>query len=122
MNCYNHPDKVAVGLCHACYKAGCYECATDRYMFSCNKTECIEISSNIRNILKNNPSNIGASNKIIQDANVLGLMIGVFLLAIGVIFCLYSEYIFGFTFIAFGSALSILKAFNMSSKKRKLNH
>lgn len=122
MNCYNHPEKVAVGLCHACYKAACYDCATDRYMFSCNKTECIEISSNIINILKNSPKNIGASNKIIQDANILGLIIAMFLMTIGVTFCLSDEYTFGLTFIAFGSALTALKILNMVSKKRKLDH
>ena len=27
MNCFNHPDKPAVGLCKNCYKGLCAECA-----------------------------------------------------------------------------------------------
>lgn len=29
MNCFNHPDKVAIGICKACGKGLCSECVTD---------------------------------------------------------------------------------------------
>ncbi|MDH5180304.1 MAG: hypothetical protein OEZ39_13425 [Gammaproteobacteria bacterium] len=29
MNCFNHPDKPAIGTCKACSKGLCMECATD---------------------------------------------------------------------------------------------
>lgn len=56
-------------------------------------------------------SNIGASNKIIQGAKV-----------VGIVFCLSSEFIFGITFVAFGSVMAAMNILNMISKNRKLNH
>jgi hypothetical protein len=29
MNCFNHPDKAAVGTCKACHKGICPDCAAD---------------------------------------------------------------------------------------------
>lgn len=81
MNCFNHPDKPAVGFCKSCCKGLCADCAaTLPNGLACRNT-CEARVTRINQIIDNNERVISAANVQIRSS-------GIFVLLLGVIFCL----------------------------------
>ncbi len=79
MNCYNHPEKPAVGLCKSCYKGLCVECAaTLPNGLACRQT-CEERVALINKIIENNQKVVFAANAQVRTSAIFSLVLGVVL-------------------------------------------
>lgn len=46
MKCFNHPSAEAIGICRACSKGLCHECAADLgYGLACKNTHVAEVEN-----------------------------------------------------------------------------
>lgn len=82
MNCFNHPNKVAIGFCKSCCKGLCADCAaTLPNGLSCRNT-CEDRVTLINQIIDNN-------QKVISAANIQVRSSGIFILLLGFVFCLF---------------------------------
>lgn len=120
MNCYHHPEKSAIGLCPGCYKAACFECASEANIFSCNKAECIQFASSLKALRLDSEKNLYASSRIIKDSNIFGLLSGLFFAALGGVFYMMETPEFAILFAGFGALTCAFQIFLLFSKKRKL--
>lgn len=82
MNCFNHPGQPAVGCCKSCGKGLCADCAAALPNGLACRHACEERVALINQIIDNN-------QKIIMAANVQVRSSGLFILLIGVAFCLF---------------------------------
>lgn len=90
MNCYNHPDRLAVGICKNCQKGLCRECAVDVGNGLACKDACEDEVRAINETLQRGKSAYQKTGKAYKrTAIIFGLVGGLFLL-------------FGIVFIAFG--------------------
>ena len=81
MNCFNHPDKAAIGFCKSCCKGLCADCAATLPNGLACRSACEDRVTLINRIIDNN-------QKVISAANVQVRSSGLFVLILGVIFCL----------------------------------
>ena len=82
MNCFNHPDKPAVGCCKSCFKGLCPDCAATLPNGLACRNACEDRVILIDQIIDNNQKIISAANKQIRSS-------GLFILLLGVGFCLF---------------------------------
>lgn len=101
MNCHNHLDRPAIGLCPACHKGNCPECGTHSEIFSCDKPACIAMANNIDHIVKNS---IKRTNTMIKKSYITEIILALFFIAIGYQFY-PKEIYFSLTFFGFGLIL-----------------
>ncbi len=82
MNCFNHPDKPAIGFCKSCCRGLCADCAaTVPNGLACRNT-CEDRVNFINQIIDNN-------QKVISAANVQVRSSGMFIFLLGIAFCLF---------------------------------
>ncbi len=107
MNCYYHPDIVAVGLCKHCSRALCNECAADQG----HGLACREIHENeVRKIDRLIQTNIKAdqeADKNMWISPLFKIVMGSVFVGFGAIYSqrprsFYFSIIFGLVFIVFG--------------------
>lgn len=96
MKCFNHTDKDSVGICKACSKGLCLECATDLgHGLACKGVHETEVE-NVNTVIS---KNIDA----IESAPKNALILPAFFLLFGLIFAGYGYFskqgITGFSFI-----------------------
>lgn len=82
MNCFNHPDRPAVGFCKSCCKGLCAECATALPNGLACRNACEDRVTLINQIIDNN-------QKVISAANVQVRSSGLFILLLGLAFALF---------------------------------
>jgi len=82
MNCFNHPDKSAVGICKSCCKGLCADCLTALPDGLACRNACESRVALINQIIDNN-------QKVISAANVQVRSSGLFILLLGLMFCLF---------------------------------
>ena len=82
MNCFNHPDRPAIGFCKSCCKGLCVDCAASLPNGLACVNACEERVNLINQIIDNN-------RKVISAANVQVRSAGMFALLLGVVFCLF---------------------------------
>ena len=82
MNCYNHPNKPAIGFCKSCCKGLCSDCATALPNGLACRNTCEDRVNLINQIIDNN-------QKVITAANVQVRSSGLFVLIMGIVFCLF---------------------------------
>ncbi len=82
MNCFNHTDRPALGLCRSCSKGLCRECLTEVPDGLACKNQCEERVNLINKIINNNQKMISAANVQVRSS-------GLFILALGILFCLF---------------------------------
>ena len=80
MNCFNHPDVPAVGICKACQKGLCMECAVDLGHGIACKSHQEEVGMLIT-IQADNKRALQNIEALIRD--VPGFFLGIFLILIG---------------------------------------
>jgi hypothetical protein len=121
MNCFNHPDVPAVGICKACQKGLCMECAIDLgHGIACkNHREDVEMLNTIQ----------ADSKRAIQNTEVLYRVITVFILGIAVVLGGFSSrptgindaiLIFGGTGICFLSAIYSISGHRYLDKEHRM--
>jgi len=84
MNCFKHADRPALGLCKSCGKGLCSECLVevpDGLACKC-KNQCEDRVNLINQIINNN-------QKVLSAANVQVKSSGIFILLLGILFCLF---------------------------------
>ncbi|MBM4149287.1 MAG: hypothetical protein FJ224_09605 [Lentisphaerae bacterium] len=82
MNCFNHPDKPAIGFCKSCCKGLCADCAATLPNGLACRNACEDRVTLINQIIDNN-------QKVISAANVQVRSSGLFILLLGAVFCLF---------------------------------
>ncbi len=110
MNCFNHDDVPAVGMCKSCGKGICRECLKEIPDGLACKGTCVDRSVMINRIIDNNQRMVSAANSQIKNGGWLTVAIGVFICAMGILLS-YGESFFpfglisgviGLTFLGFG--------------------
>ncbi|MCK5492994.1 MAG: hypothetical protein KAJ14_07785 [Candidatus Omnitrophica bacterium] len=82
MNCFYHPDKVAIGICKCCNKGLCQKCAVDLGKgLACKNKHETQVSE-IDMIIEKN-------SKIIKAAPKNSLIAPIFYLFMGIIFVIF---------------------------------
>jgi hypothetical protein len=81
MNCFNHPDKPAIGICKSCCKGLCLDCAATMPNGLACRNACEARVALINQMIDNN-------EKVISAANVQVRSSGIFMLLLGAVFCL----------------------------------
>ena len=76
MNCFNHPDRPAVGLCKSCCKGLCADCAATLPNGLACRSACEERVTLINRIVDNNEKIIASANTQIRSSGLLILLIG----------------------------------------------
>ena len=93
MNCFYHPEKVAIGTCKHCYKGLCSECATDlEHGLACKDKHEKEVENINMLIIKN--------TKVYKSAPKNTLIAPTFYLFLGLIFA-------GFGFFSSGGVTDL---------------
>ena len=82
MNCFNHPDRPAIGFCKSCCKGLCVDCAATLPNGLACRNACEVRVALINQIIDNN-------QKVISAANVQVRSSGMFILLLGALFCLF---------------------------------
>jgi hypothetical protein len=77
MNCYNHQDRPAVGLCKACYKALCAECMEVLpYGVAC-KGPCVERVRLLDRLLGASEQTMRATRYTLHLGSIISLFLGI---------------------------------------------
>lgn len=79
MNCYNHNDKAAIGICKHCNKGICMDCQCDTGEGIACIGECTENTKSINGLIHYNL-------KLSKTASNRMLFLGLFYLALGFLF------------------------------------
>ncbi len=85
MNCFNHKDKPAIGICKSCQKAVCSECAIDTGRGVACCTEC-EIEVDVINQILDKSKliySIGEKPKLLPTGIIMYLFFGIFFTGFG---------------------------------------
>ena len=81
MNCFYHPETVAVGLCKSCSRGICPDCATDIGTGLACKDKCEERAMKIDKLIDANEQALKVSNKQVGRNAYL-------FVAMGILFCI----------------------------------
>jgi hypothetical protein len=80
MNCFQHHERTAVGLCKHCARGLCSECATDEgYGLAC-KGRCEAEVKNVSQLLEKSKSAYRRNSAVYLRASALYGLMGLFLL------------------------------------------
>ena len=83
MNCFTHQDRAAVGICKACAKGLCAECAADLgHGLACKGQHEAEVEA-LDSIVKRNANMLTTSGKSLLIAPALYSFMGALFLLIG---------------------------------------
>ena len=85
MNCFYHPEKVAVGLCKSCGRGLCMECAADIHDGLACKGRCEERAIRINKIIDRNERVIVATNTQLRRGMIFSVIVGLLFVAFGVL-------------------------------------
>jgi hypothetical protein len=77
MNCFNHRDRPAIGLCKGCAKALCGDCLTELPNGLACKGSCEDRVNLINRIIDRNPHVIEAARRQVRYSGLLILLIGI---------------------------------------------
>ncbi len=82
MNCFNHPDRPAVGFCKSCCKGLCADCAAPLPNGLACRNACEERVALLNQIIANNQKTLAAANAQVRSS-------GLFILLLGAVFCFF---------------------------------
>jgi hypothetical protein len=77
MNCFNHRDTPAIGLCKSCAKAICGDCVSERTNGLACKGSCETRVDMINRILDSNPQAMRAVRSQVKTSGVISLVVGI---------------------------------------------
>ncbi len=77
MNCFNHRDVPAVGLCKSCLKGLCPDCAVEIVNGLACKGACEERASRINRAMDNNSEVINVARRQSQSSGKLSVLFGI---------------------------------------------
>jgi hypothetical protein len=77
MNCFNHRDVPAIGLCKSCLKALCGDCAAELVNGLACKGSCENRVNMINRIVDSNSQVMSAARRQGRTAGMLSLLLGI---------------------------------------------
>lgn len=77
MNCFNHRDKPAVGLCKSCAKALCGDCVAELTNGLACKGTCESRVNMINRMLDSNAKVMSAARHQVRTGGILSLFMGI---------------------------------------------
>jgi len=77
MNCFNHRDVPAIGLCKSCAKALCGECISERIHGLACKGSCESRVDMISGMLDSNSQVMRAARSQVKTSGVISVIIGI---------------------------------------------
>lgn len=77
MNCFNHTEVPAIGICKSCGKSLCSECLVELENGLACKNSCEERVKMINSILDSNSQAITATRKQIKTMGISGVIVGI---------------------------------------------
>ena len=101
MNCFNHRDRPAVGLCKSCGKALCGDCITELPNGVACKDSCEDRVSLINHIIDRNSQVLAAARRQVQRSSFFIMLIGAGLLILSIFALIQSERSFFSSFVGF---------------------
>ena len=85
MNCYNHRQIAAVGICKSCGKGLCPECVEEIPNGIACKATCVERARLINQIIDTNRQVLSAANIQIKSGTIFIIIMGILFCAFGII-------------------------------------
>lgn len=82
MNCFNHPDQAALGLCKSCGRGLCRDCISEVPDGLACKNRCEDRVNLINRIIDSNTKVLSAANVQIRSG-------AVFMIVMGALFCAF---------------------------------
>lgn len=117
MNCFNHPDKSAVGFCKSCCKGLCPDCAAEVENGLACRNACEDRVSLINRIIDHNEKIIGSANAQMRSSALLALIFGVLICAYGFLTLRTEEDAFNWFLVAMGLVFVIYGVLRLSKKR-----
>ncbi len=77
MNCFNHQDKPAIGLCKSCLKGLCKDCLTELHNGLACKGSCEDRVNMINQMINSNSQVVRAARRQQRTFGVLSLFMGI---------------------------------------------
>jgi hypothetical protein len=77
MNCFNHRDVPAIGLCKSCLKGLCGDCAAELVNGLACKGSCEERANMINRMVDSNSRIVGAARRQTQTSTMFSLLMGI---------------------------------------------
>ncbi|MFA4944966.1 MAG: hypothetical protein WC789_09735 [Lentisphaeria bacterium] len=125
MNCYNHPERPAVGFCKSCCKGLCGECAAELPNGLACRNACEGRVTLINQIIDSNQQILAAANRQVRSSGWFVLLLGLVLGLFGILpFALSRNpatlflVVIGLFFVAYGAARLLKKANYYSMAKQ----
>lgn len=113
MNCFNHQNQTAIGLCAGCYKGVCTDCCAYEKQLTCNNEACIQYSNKHHHIVST--ANLENGNQVIKRSYLTNLIMSLFFIVLGTFFFEYST-LLTCSFIGIGAFLFIYNFYNLITK------
>lgn len=76
MHCYRHPEKPAVGICRACNKGLCRDCAAELNFGLACRNSCEERVTLLNRIVDTSAGSIAAANSNLRSASGFLMLMG----------------------------------------------
>lgn len=77
MDCYNHSNVSAVGICKSCGRALCHDCIVEVEDGLACKSKCEAKVEIINKILNSNSKILGATKNRVKTAAISGIILGI---------------------------------------------
>lgn len=116
MNCFNHPDAPAVGICKSCCKGLCADCAGVVENGLACKNACEEKVRMINRMTDSSEKVLATANSRMRSYSVLYLVMGSMMLVVGIAPIFISGYTGGLALAAIGG---IMVAFSLLQRSKK---
>src|SRR5438046_1412006 len=121
MRCFEHPNVEAVGVCGACGKGLCRDCAAESGRILACKGKCEPETRRLRDLRDFSYAQANRTHTLMQRARAISTRSALFLIVMGIGFCIWPAtnhstlkdagvlYMMGALFLAFG-LLNLLSA------------
>jgi hypothetical protein len=84
MNCFNHNDSIAVGICKSCGKALCTDCVTELENGLACKGRCEKRVKLINQMLDSNVKSMNATRNQVKNLAIFGAISGLGFIFFGI--------------------------------------
>jgi hypothetical protein len=118
MNCFNHRDKPAIGLCKACAKALCEECVVELTNGLACKNSCEDRVNMINRMLDSNSQVMGAARHQTRSSGVMTLILGLSFLVFAIFAYFETGGFLPYFLGVLGVAFLITGIFRLSKKQQ----
>lgn len=107
MNCFYHPQTVAVALCKSCSRGLCSACAVDVGNGTACRARCEEAVRSLNRMIEANARTFSAANTQLRRNMFFSLAAGLLFIAFGVFMMLGRGLVPGIIFVTLGAAFAL---------------